>query len=145
MRSPSSAQRSYRRSCSLRLVWHPVDLAPPDHTPARGQPSTGPPRALSGSAPGLACGSPLGGRWDATPCLPTPAAVVVVGGHPGDLPRPARAWFAVPGPAQRRAGLPLQFGGVSAFLDLGSSTRRCNTGSHVVDKGSGNNEKGIIR
>ncbi len=52
-------------------MWHPVDLAQPDHTPARGQPSTEPARALSGSAPGLACGSPQGGRWDATPCHPT--------------------------------------------------------------------------
>jgi hypothetical protein len=39
-------------------VWRPVDLAQPDHTPARGQPSTAPPRAAYGSAPGLACGSP---------------------------------------------------------------------------------------
>ena len=86
MRSRSSAQRGHPTILLLRLVWHPVDLAPPDHTAARGQPSTGPPRALTGSAPGLACGSPLGGRWGATRCPLSPAAVVVVAGHPGDLP-----------------------------------------------------------
>src|SRR5207248_1673154 len=70
----------------LVLVWRPVDLAQPDHTPARGQPPTEPSRAPSGSAPGLACGSPPGGRRDATPCPPNPAAAVRVAGHPGDLP-----------------------------------------------------------
>jgi hypothetical protein len=54
---------------------------------------TGLTRALSGSAPGLACGSPLGGRWGVTPCLPSSAAVVVVAGHPGDLPQ-CESWEA---------------------------------------------------
>ena len=95
----SSARRDHR-SCTLGLVWRPVDLAQPDHTPARGQPSTEPVRAPSSSAPGLACGSPQGGRWDATPCLLSPPAGVLVAGHPGDLParrghglvRPCRVW-----------------------------------------------------
>jgi hypothetical protein len=33
------------RSCMLVLVWRPVDLAQPNHTPARGQPSTKPAHA----------------------------------------------------------------------------------------------------
>jgi hypothetical protein len=55
------------RSCTLGSVWHPVDLAQPDHAAARGQPSAELVCASSGSAPGLACGSPPGGRGDATP------------------------------------------------------------------------------
>jgi hypothetical protein len=55
------------RSCTLRLAWHPVDLAQPDHAAARGQPSTELVCASSGSALGLACGSPPGDRGDATP------------------------------------------------------------------------------
>src|SRR5262249_22285600 len=83
--------RDHRRSCTLGLVWLPLDLASPDHTPARGQPSTQPPRALSDSAPGLACGSPQGGRGDATP-LPTRPAAGTSGGWPSPRPaRPARA------------------------------------------------------
>jgi hypothetical protein len=34
------------RSCTLRLVWHPVGLAQPDHAAAQGQPSTEPVRAF---------------------------------------------------------------------------------------------------
>jgi hypothetical protein len=60
--------------------------------------------ALSGSAPGLPCGSPLGGRWRVIPCLSSSAAVVVVAGHPGDLPARRGAWFAQLMPAQRCAG-----------------------------------------
>jgi hypothetical protein len=80
---PVTAQRSILRAGA---VWHPVDLAQPDHTPARGQPSAEPARASCGSASGLACGSPLGDRRDATPHPPDPTAAVFVAGHPGDLP-----------------------------------------------------------
>ena len=60
---------------TLGLVWHPVDLATPDHAASRGQPFD----ATAASArpalpPGRRVGSPQGGRRDATP------------GHPGDLP-----------------------------------------------------------
>jgi hypothetical protein len=75
------------RSCTLRLAWHPVDLAQPDHAAARGQPSTELVCASSGSALGLACGSPPGGRGDATPRPTWPIAAVLVAGHPGDLPQ----------------------------------------------------------
>ena len=40
---PVTAQRSILRTGA---VWHPVDLAQPDHTPARGQPSTESARAF---------------------------------------------------------------------------------------------------
>jgi hypothetical protein len=43
-----------------RFVWHLVDLAQPDHTAARGQPSTKLVCASSDSALGLVCGSPAG-------------------------------------------------------------------------------------
>jgi hypothetical protein len=55
----SSARRDRRRFCTLGVVWCPLDLASPDHTPARGQ-STVPPHAPCSSAPGLACGGPCG-------------------------------------------------------------------------------------
>ena len=42
---PGDGPRS--RSCTLGFGWHPVDLAQPDHTPARGQPSTEPAHASS--------------------------------------------------------------------------------------------------
>jgi hypothetical protein len=74
-RSDSSrGQRDRPISCTLEPVWHPVDLAQPDHTTAQGQPSTESVRALCGSAPGLSCGSPWRGRRDATHCPPGPAA-----------------------------------------------------------------------
>jgi hypothetical protein len=41
-------------------------------------------RAPSGSAPGWCVVALEGGRWDATPCPPSPAAAVLVAGHPGD-------------------------------------------------------------
>src|ERR671916_1869231 len=91
---PVTAQRSILRAGA---VWHPVDLAQPDHTAARGQPSTEPARASFGSAPGLACGSPPGDRWDATPRPPGLAATGLMASHPGDLPgcgaASARDWF----------------------------------------------------
>ena len=46
---PVTAQKSILHAGA---VWHPVDLAQPDHTSARGQPSTDSARASSGSAPG---------------------------------------------------------------------------------------------
>jgi hypothetical protein len=67
-------------------VWRPVDLAQPDHAASRGQLSTEPARASSGSAPGMPRGSPWGGRRDATPRLPGPAAAVVVAGIPEICP-----------------------------------------------------------
>ena len=60
--------------------------ARPDHTPAQGQPSTKLAHVLFGSAPGLACGNPLGGRRDAIPCPPHPAAAVLVADHLGYRP-----------------------------------------------------------
>jgi hypothetical protein len=84
VRRPDYGPRS--RSCTLGAVWHPVDLAQPDHRAAWGQPSSEPVCAWSGSAPGLACGSPPGGRGDATPRPPDPVAAVLVAGHPGELP-----------------------------------------------------------
>jgi hypothetical protein len=53
-----------------RLVWNPVGLAQSDHAADQGQPSTEPVHASCGYAPGLPCGSPQGGRRDATPCPP---------------------------------------------------------------------------
>jgi hypothetical protein len=69
------------------LVWPPVDLAQPDRAPARGQPSTESAGALSGSVPGLACGSPSG-RSMGGHTLPTRALPRQFWGlaHPGDLP-----------------------------------------------------------
>ncbi len=80
----------------MGLAWHPVGLAQPDHAAAQGQPSTKPARASCGSAPGLSCGSPWGGRRDATPCPPRPAAAILVPGHPEGLP--ARRGHHVVGP-----------------------------------------------
>ncbi|HKR51664.1 MAG TPA: hypothetical protein VJT72_19190 [Pseudonocardiaceae bacterium] len=54
-------------ACPLGVVGHLVDLAQPGHAPARGQPSTNRYVRRLGSAPGLGCGSPRGGRWDASP------------------------------------------------------------------------------
>ena len=58
--APRRSRRSFRRSWTLGPVWRPVDLAQPDHTAARGQPSTGPAPASYRSALGLPCGSPQG-------------------------------------------------------------------------------------
>ena len=41
----SSAQRDRRRSCTPGVVWRPLNLASPDHTPARGSPRRNRPRA----------------------------------------------------------------------------------------------------
>jgi hypothetical protein len=75
------------RSCTLRLVWHPVGLAQPDHAAAQGRPSTEPVRASCGSAPRLSCGSPWGEAGGMPhPARPGPAAAILVSGHPGGLP-----------------------------------------------------------
>jgi hypothetical protein len=54
-------------------TWQALDLASPDHTPARGQPSTEPPHVPGSSAPGWRVVALEGGRGDATP----PAVIVV--------------------------------------------------------------------
>jgi hypothetical protein len=76
------------------LVWHPVDLAQPDHTAARGQPSMEPARPLSGSALGLPCGSPLG-EIDGMPHPAHPTQPQQSSDRPSRRSaRPARACFA---------------------------------------------------
>jgi hypothetical protein len=83
----SSAQRDRRRSCTPGVVWRPLDLASPEHTPARGHPPTELPPVPCSSAPGLACGSPLR-EVEGTPPRPTrpTTALLLVASHPRDLP-----------------------------------------------------------
>jgi hypothetical protein len=64
-----------------------------DHTTARGQPSTQLVPASSGSAPGLSCGSPQGGRGDA-PSRPLGLGHSSARGQPSR--RPARLARAPP-------------------------------------------------
>jgi hypothetical protein len=67
--SPAPAATGPGPACQC----HPVDLAQPDRTVARGQPSTRLHPILSSSACGRPCGSPLrGGRRDGTPPSPRP-------------------------------------------------------------------------
>jgi hypothetical protein len=68
-------RRSQRRSCTLGLcrILSTVRLDGGGTTARhpRGSPLDGPPRASSGSAPGMSCGSPRVGRRAAAPCPPS--------------------------------------------------------------------------
>jgi hypothetical protein len=68
------------QSCTLRLVWHPVDWAQPDHAVPRGNIRPLLSAELARLAPGAPRGSPWGSRRDATPCThPAEPAVLLEG------------------------------------------------------------------
>jgi hypothetical protein len=81
----SMGQRDHR-SCTLRLVWHPVGLAQPDHAAAQGQPSTD--RYVRHVALPLGCRVVARGEAGGMPhpARPGPAAAIVVCDYPGGLP-----------------------------------------------------------
>jgi hypothetical protein len=68
-------------------VWHLVDLAQPDHTAARGQPSTN--RCVRRLALPPGCRVVALGEVDEMPYPAQPglAAAILVAGHLGDLPQ----------------------------------------------------------
>ncbi len=109
----SSRCRWHHRSCAPVPVWHPVDLAQPNHMAVRGQPSMESTHLCSRSAPGLLCGSP-GGRSTGCHTLSTqPSPARAVGRPSRRSACPARACFVWTGAAvadvarlgERRSGL----------------------------------------
>jgi len=61
--------------CGIPSIWRSPTARPPG-----GNSPMEPARASSGCAPGMPCGSPPRGRWDATPRPPNPAAAVLEAG-----------------------------------------------------------------
>jgi hypothetical protein len=108
-RRPTARRRPQESILRAGTMWHPVDLAQSDHTAARGQPFTEPARASPGSAPGLPCGSPPGGRWDATPRPPDLAGTVLGGWSSWRSARPARAFLL----------------GADSLRELSTAVQRC--------------------
>jgi hypothetical protein len=90
VRRPRRRPRS--RSCALGFVWHPVDLTESDRAGPRGQPSMRPATTSCSSVLGAPCGSPWGGRRDATPAAPIEPDSALVSAIP-EAARPARACF----------------------------------------------------
>jgi hypothetical protein len=80
--SPTGRQIVDDASCTLSSCGIPSAVA--NHPVAQGHPSMQPVRAPCGSAP---CGSPWGGRRDATRCPPLPSRSDFALDHPGGLSR----------------------------------------------------------
>lgn len=88
---PGSSSGGVTDDLHAGAVWHIVDLAParPHGIPRAALKKAD--RASSSSARGMPCGSPWGGRGEATPCLTRPSRSIIRG-RPSQRPaRPARA------------------------------------------------------